>query len=92
MPALTADSRPALPRHAKLRFDTARDGWVLLGPERVLMLDEIAAAVLRRCDGQATLSAIAGALAEEYRADPAEVTADVTALLQDLADRGMLLP
>ena len=31
-----------LPRHAKLRFDKARDKWIILAPERVFELDEIA--------------------------------------------------
>lgn len=92
MPAVTAESRPKLPRHAKLRFDKARDGWVLLGPERVLMLDEVAAGVLKRCDGTTTLDGIVTALAAEYEADPAEVRGDVETLLQDLADKGMLDP
>ncbi|WP_119677902.1 pyrroloquinoline quinone biosynthesis peptide chaperone PqqD [Indioceanicola profundi] len=90
MAALVEDSRPRLPRHAKLRFDAARQGWVLLGPERVFNLDEIAAAVLQRCNGEETFSGIVGALAAEYEADPAEVAPDVRELLQDLMDKGMV--
>ncbi len=44
-------SLPRLPRHVKLRFDKARERWVVLAPERVLMPDETALEVLQRCDG-----------------------------------------
>lgn len=90
MPALTPDSRPRLPRGSKLRFDQARGAWVLLGPERVFNLDEVAASVLQRCTGEATLTGIVAALAAEFDADPAEVAPDVNELLQDLMDKGMV--
>lgn len=83
-------SRPRLARHARLRFDPARDAWVLLGPERVLMPDAIAVEILRRCTGEATLDAIVADLAESYDADPAEIARDVRALLQDLAAKGLV--
>ena len=31
-------SRPVLPRHARLKFDETRQRWVILAPERVLVL------------------------------------------------------
>jgi pyrroloquinoline-quinone synthase len=37
---ITEQSRPVLARHAKLRFDEARQIWVVLVPERVLAPDE----------------------------------------------------
>ncbi|MEQ8345974.1 MAG: pyrroloquinoline quinone biosynthesis peptide chaperone PqqD [Sneathiellaceae bacterium] len=84
------DSRPVLPRHIKLRFDKARDSWVLLSPERALVLDEIGADILQRVDGKASVSQIAAQLAAEYDAPPADIAADVTAFLQDLADKRLL--
>ncbi|MGI9385459.1 MAG: pyrroloquinoline quinone biosynthesis peptide chaperone PqqD, partial [Methyloligellaceae bacterium] len=41
------ESRPALPRHVKLRHDAGRDRWVILAPERILTPDEIAVEILR---------------------------------------------
>ncbi len=84
------DSRPVLPRHIKLRFDKARDSWVLLSPERALVLDEIGADILQRVDGKASVSQIAAQLAAEYDAPLADIAADVTAFLQDLADKRLL--
>ncbi len=89
-PAVAEDSVPRLARGVRLRFDQARDAWVLLAPERVLMPDETAVEILKRCDGQATVEAIIADLCRTYDADRTEVMADVRAFLQDLADKGMV--
>ena len=83
-------SRPVLPRHAKLKFDETRKVWVILAPERVLAPDEIAVEVLRLCDGIRNVAAIVDQLAAKYAADRAEISGDVVAMLQDLADKGFL--
>ena len=84
-------SRPALPRHVKLRFDETRNVWVILAPERVLAPDEIAVEVLKLCDGVRDVCAMIDGLAVKYRAPRAEIGADVIAMLQDLADKGFLV-
>ena len=89
-PEVTANSVPALPRGVKLRFDKTRDAWVLLAPERLLMPDDIAVEILKRCDGKASVTAIVDELSQTFSADREQVANDVTALLQDLADKGML--
>ena len=81
---------PALARGVRLRFDQARDAWVLLAPERVLLPDEIAVEILKRCDGKAAVGAIVDDLARAFEAEPAQVAGDVRAFLQDLADKGMV--
>jgi pyrroloquinoline quinone biosynthesis protein D len=83
-------SQPALPRHIKLRHDAARDRWTILGPERVFTPDPIAVAVLQLCDGNRSVDAIAGELAQTYNAPKERILADITALLQDLADKGVV--
>ena len=83
-------SRPALPRHIKLRHDAARDRWTILAPERVFTPDAIAVAVLRLCDGSRSVETIAGELAQTYNAPKERILADITALLQDLADKGVV--
>ena len=89
-PEVEDASVPALARGVRLRFDQARSAWVLLAPERVLMPDEIAVEILKRCDGKAAVSAIVDDLARTFEAEPAQVGGDVRGLLQDLADKGML--
>ena len=83
-------SLPRLPRHVKLRFDQRRDRWIVLAPERVLMPDEIAVEILKRCDGETRVSAIVADLAAAYEAPAEEIGADVAEMLQDLADKGFV--
>jgi pyrroloquinoline quinone biosynthesis protein D len=90
MAAMTGEVVPTLPRGVKLRFDKARDRWVLLAPERVLMPDDIAVEILRRCDGKTSLDGIVEDLAAAFSADPAQVEGDVRTFLQDLAEKGMI--
>jgi pyrroloquinoline quinone biosynthesis protein D len=89
-PEVGPGSVPALPRGVRLRFDQARDAWVLLAPERVLMPDPIAIEILKRCDGKASVAAIVDELAAAYAAERSQIETDVIALLQDLADKGLL--
>ena len=89
-PEVHDEAVPALVRGVRLRFDKARDVWVLLAPEKVLMPDQVAIEILKRCDGKATVSAIVDDLATTFSADRAQVAGDVQAFLQDLADKGML--
>jgi pyrroloquinoline quinone biosynthesis protein D len=87
---IDAASRPALARHIRLRRDAARDRWVLLAPERVFTPDAIAVAVLQRCDGQASVEAIAAELARTYNAPKERILGDIVPLLQGLADKGVV--
>lgn len=83
-------SVPKLPRGVKLRHDKARDAWVLLAPERVFMPDPIAVEILKRCTGQASLGEVVDDLAKTFNAPRDQIAKDVTAMLQDLADKGMV--
>ena len=89
-PQVHDDAVPALARGVKLRFDKARDAWVLLAPEKVLMPDQIAIEILKRCNGKAKVADIVDDLAVTFSADRNQVAGDVRAFLQDLADKGML--
>jgi pyrroloquinoline quinone biosynthesis protein D len=79
-----------LARGIKLRFDKARNAWVLLAPEKVLMPDEIAVEILKRCDGKARVTEIVDDLAVAFSGDRDQVAGDVRAFLQDLADKGVV--
>lgn len=87
---ITVDCVPKLARHVKLRFDKARNCWVLLAPERVLMPDDTALEVLQSLDGNATVQAIAERLAADYDAPAATIAQDIQAMLQDMADKGFV--
>ena len=85
---LSANSRPALARHVKLRMDDTRQRWVLLAPERLLTPSETAVAVLQLCDGARSVTDIAAQLAAEFDAPTAAILDDILPVLQDLADKG----
>jgi pyrroloquinoline quinone biosynthesis protein D len=73
-----------------LRHDAERGRWILLAPERVFTPDETGVAVLRLCDGKRTVTEVAQVLAGEYDAPVDQILADVIAMLQDLANQGVV--
>ena len=87
---LSPDSRVALARHARLRFDTVRGRWTLLVPEKVMMPDDICVEILQLCDGTTSIEGVTRTLEAKYVAEPGVIAREVLVLLQDLADRGLL--
>ena len=57
---ITVDTRPAMPRHIKLRHDAGRGRWILLAPERLFDPDDTAVSVLKLCDGKNSVADIVG--------------------------------
>lgn len=83
---------PKLPRHAKMRFDKPRDKWIILAPERVFELDEIAYEVVSLCDGERSLVDLVDVLSAKFDQAPRDaIHQDVTAMLQGLADKGFIV-
>jgi pyrroloquinoline quinone biosynthesis protein D len=89
-PAITAQSVPFLPRHVVLRHDKVRERWLILVPERVLVPEDTAVAVLQLVDGKRSVAEIAAELAAAYTAPVDLILTDSITLLQDLADKGFL--
>jgi len=89
-PAIASDACPRLPRGVRLVHSEAQGGWVLLAPERIFKADAIAAEIVKRCTGEATLAAIVDDLAKTFNAPRARILADVTAMLRSLADKKLL--
>ncbi len=86
---IAADSVVRLAPGVRMQQDAARGGWVLLGPERMLVLDDIAQLVISRLAGQSA-SELVAALAVEFDAPVEVIGADVLALLNTLADKGFV--
>lgn len=84
-------SVPRLAGHVRLRHDPVRDRWVMLAPERMFVLDHAAAAIVQRVDGVRDVAAITGDLCENFDAPPAVIQGDVINLLQDLADKVLIV-
>jgi len=77
--------------HIVFRFDEARQRWVMVAPERLLLPDRQAVEILKLIDGKVSVGEIVDALAARYTKAPRErIARDVTAMLQDLADKGCL--
>lgn len=87
---MTLNARPRLPRGVRLVNSEAHGGWVLLAPERLFKADTVAAEILKRCTGDATLGSIVDDLATAYTAPRERILADVSKLLQELVEKKLL--
>jgi pyrroloquinoline quinone biosynthesis protein D len=88
--AVAPDAKPRLPRGVRLTNSEAHGGWVLLAPERIFKADAIAAEILKRCTGEATLQAIVDDLAQSFNAPRERIHADVSKLLIGLVEKKLL--
>ncbi len=89
-PLAAAGSRPYLPRHVRIHFDSTRQRFAVLAPERVYWPDETALAVLKLCNGERTILAVAAQLAAEYAAPVETIQADVLEFIQSWTDLRLL--
>jgi pyrroloquinoline quinone biosynthesis protein D len=87
---IDASSRPRLAAKARLRFDRKSSRYMLLYPERGLVLNSTAADVLQCCTGERTVSSIVEKLAQKYGHGAPAVEREVMTFLQTLADRGLV--
>ena len=88
--SVAPDAKPKLPRGVRLTHNEAQGGWVLLAPERVFKADPIAAEIVKRCTGEATVDAIVDDLAKTFNAPRERVMTDVSALIGGLAEKKLL--
>lgn len=82
-------TRPRLATGARLRYDEVREEHLLLVPEGAVRLNPSAVEVLELCDGERSLDEILGVLSERY--DGTDLSADVLALIDGMAERGLLV-
>jgi pyrroloquinoline quinone biosynthesis protein D len=87
---VNGSTRPRLAPHIKFRHDETRGRWVVLAPERLLLPDEPAVEILKLVDGTCSIDAMIDDLVRRFDAPRDMIAADVTALLQDLVDKGVL--
>jgi coenzyme PQQ biosynthesis protein PqqD len=90
---MTPDRAPRLAKKARLRFDRHGARWMIVYPERGLLLNESGAAIAKKLDGTRSLARIAEELRSEHASASREtVEADVLAFVGDLEARGLLEP
>ena len=88
---LSADARPRLAPKVRLRWDRKDERYMLLYPERGLVLNGTAAQVVKLCTGEHTVAAILARLAEQYADQPAEaIEREVLTFLHAMVDRGLI--
>ncbi len=78
---------PSLPRGVRLHYDRVRETWVLLAPERAVMLDSVGQAILSEIDGHRTFGEIIDDLARVYDAPAEKIAADSAGFLAALRAR-----
>ncbi|ETX13004.1 coenzyme PQQ biosynthesis protein D [Roseivivax halodurans JCM 10272] len=81
---------PYLPRGVRLHHDRVREAWVLLAPERAIMLDAVGHAILSEIDGERSFSEITEALAVTYNAPAEDIAKDSAGFLGALRERRFL--
>lgn len=88
---LAADARPRLAPKVRLRWDRKDERYMLLYPERGLVLNATAADVVKLCTGEHTVAAIVASLAEKYAPQPADgIEREVLTFLHAMVDRGLI--
>jgi len=88
---IAIDSRPALAPGVRLQLDKITGEPVLLYPEGIMALNSTAHEIVARCDGAATVEAIATALAAEYEIDRHALAGDVLECMEDLRRRRLIV-
>jgi pyrroloquinoline quinone biosynthesis protein D len=76
--------------HVRFRFDERRKAWIVLAPERLMLPDEHAVAILRLIDGKRDVDAIVDELAGQFDAPRNVIAGDALPMLQDLVDKKVL--
>jgi len=89
-PSLDLCVQPALAKRVRLQSDPVSGDPVLLYPEGLLILNETAHALVRRCDGVARIADIVEQLAGEYGAAGEDLRPDVLECLYDLHQRQLV--
>jgi pyrroloquinoline quinone biosynthesis protein D len=90
MTDVSPNAKPRLPRGVRLAHNEAQGGWVLLAPERVFKADAIAAEIVKRCTGEATVAEIVDDLAKTFDAPRERIATDVTTMLTGLIDKRLI--
>ena len=88
---ISAGTRPRLAVKARLRWDRKAERWMLLYPERGLVLNPTAADVVQLCTGEHTVDAIVEKLAEKYTTQTRDaLEQEILTFLGRLAERGLV--
>ena len=77
VPAIALSAKPRIGRHFRLQWETVQQAWVLLYPEGMVKLNGSAGEILKRCDGERSVSDIVADLEDAFQSTG--LAGDVTA-------------
>ena len=87
---ISADTKPCIASKARLRYDRIANRYMLLFPEKGLVLNPTAAEIAKLCTGEHSVAAIVSQLASRYGKDATEIESEVMKFLTALSERGLL--
>jgi pyrroloquinoline quinone biosynthesis protein D len=82
-------TKPELSRLFRLQWEEAQSSYVLLYPEGMVKLNQSAAEILKRCDGERDVNAIVRDLEQAFEVTGLED--DVKGFLREATERGWLV-
>jgi pyrroloquinoline quinone biosynthesis protein D len=81
-------THPKLSRRFRLQYEEAQTRWVLLYPEGMVQLNDSAAEILKRCDGERTVAEIVTELETAFSVQG--LTTQVESLIEEGGRRGWI--
>ena len=88
---MTPESKPRLAPKVRLRFDQKTHRFLLLFPERGILLNPTAAEIIKRCTGKETVTTIIGHLMQTYDGSSRQVIeTESLHLLQQFHTSGLI--
>lgn len=85
------DARPRLAPKVRVRFDAKSERFMLLYPERGMVLNPTAADIVQRCTGELTVAEIVAELAAKYAPQPrAAIEHEVVQFLDAMVERALV--
>ena len=88
--AISLKSQPRIASKARLRYDRKGERYMLLYPEKGLVLNATGADIVRLCTGEHSVGAIIDQLAAKYGRDAPAIEREVLDFLAALTERGLL--
>jgi pyrroloquinoline quinone biosynthesis protein D len=84
----TVPDKPALSRLFRMQWEETQNNYVLLYPEGMVKLNQSAAEILKRCDGQHSVPSIVNELEQAFGAS--NLKSDVDDFLRAANERGWI--
>jgi coenzyme PQQ biosynthesis protein PqqD len=87
---ISRDTCPRIAAKARLRYDRKAERYMLLYPEKGLVLNPTAADIAQLCTGEHSVGAIVEQLAAKYGKEAPVIEREVMGFLSALSERGLL--